>query len=63
MESALSKGPHTFKQRELTRAIKAAKAAGKEVGELLIEPGRVKIVLKDEAAPKPEREKEWDAVR
>jgi hypothetical protein len=34
--SAVSRGPHTFRQRDVTRAIKAVRAAGVEVG---TEPG------------------------
>jgi hypothetical protein len=39
----MARGPSPFKQRELTRAIKAAVAAGMEVARYEIEAGKITI--------------------
>ena len=63
---AVARGPSTFKQQDVTRAIRAAKAAGIEVQriEIEIEPGKIVVVAgkptepnKVEATPN-----EWDGA-
>jgi hypothetical protein len=40
----MSSGPHKFRQREITRTIRAARAAGAEIDRVEIEPdGRIVI--------------------
>jgi hypothetical protein len=41
----MSKGPHTFKRRDFTRAIKAALDAGVQVARAEIDPHTGKIIL------------------
>jgi hypothetical protein len=41
----MSKGPHTFKRRDVTRAIEAALAAGIQVARAEIDPRTGKIIL------------------
>jgi len=42
----MSRGPHTFKQRDLTRAIKGARAAGIDVARVVIDKqGRISIEI------------------
>jgi hypothetical protein len=41
----MSRGPSTFKQRDLTAAIKAAKAAGATVARVEIENGKLVVIM------------------
>ena len=56
--------PATFRQSDLVRALKAARAAGVEVDRVEIGPdGRMVVVLSREGAAAQERERnvnEWD---
>ena len=58
----MSRGPSTFRQRDITRALKAAVAAGIEVARLEIDKsGKITIVTGEPAAPDyPNRGNEWD---
>jgi hypothetical protein len=63
----MSRGPSSFKQRDLVRALKAAKAAGCGVHRIAIE-GTGRIVLETvEPAGAPDRNadgrNEWDDVQ
>ncbi|MEN3791845.1 hypothetical protein [Fulvimarina sp. MAC3] len=40
----MARQPVVFKQSDLTRAIKAARAAGLDVGRIEIEPGRIVVI-------------------
>ena len=42
----MARGPNKFKQRDLTRALRGAKAAGIEVGRIEIDPtGKISVVI------------------
>lgn len=57
----MSRGPYTFKQRDLTRAIKATRKADIEVGKIIIDrEGRIVIIPK--AADDVSGVNEWDTV-
>lgn len=48
----MSRGPCTFRQRDLTAAVKAAQAAGLFVASVEIEGGKIRIISgKPDAAP------------
>jgi hypothetical protein len=52
----MSRGPHSFKQTDVTRAIKAAEAAGKEVVGVEMHNGKIRLLFGHdpaEAAPAP----------
>lgn len=59
----MSRGPYRFKQRELTRAIRAAKAAGVEISTVEIEQSSGNIVIRpantDSLPSEVRREGEW----
>jgi hypothetical protein len=58
----MSRGPSRFKQRDVVRAVKAARAAGLSVGRVLIDPQTGKIeVVAGEAAEQPKDEADLDA--
>lgn len=62
----MSKGPHTPKQRDITRAIKGAQKAGLTGFEIAIDPktGEIKILSARADLPSDEkREKAWDEVQ
>ncbi len=65
----MSRGPHAFKQRDVTRAIKGARAAGMPVGKVLIDrSGNIQIIPQGEpeAVVQPsgaEGDNEWDAIK
>ena len=51
----MSRGLHAFKQTDVTRAIKAAEAAGKEVARVEIDrDGKIVIVVGKQEMPKVE---------
>jgi hypothetical protein len=55
--------PAAFRQSDLTKALKAARAAGEKVERVEIgQDGRMVVVLSREGAPTQEREQknEWD---
>jgi hypothetical protein len=56
----MSKGKQTFKQADLTRAIKAAQAAGLTVEACSIQEGRLVLAFSDGADRKPEIEEEGE---
>jgi hypothetical protein len=62
----VSRGPLTFRQRDLAAAIKAAKAAGVVIDRIEVgKDGLIKIVLRGDATPPPEPvagSNEWDEV-
>jgi hypothetical protein len=62
----MSRGPHTFKQRDLTRAIKGAQAAGVDVARVVIDKdGRISVEIArgdGDAAAVCGGANEWDSV-
>jgi hypothetical protein len=62
----VTRGPLTFKQQDVTRAIRAAKAAGIEVQRIEIEIEPHKIVVVAGKPTEPDREEatpnEWDGA-
>jgi hypothetical protein len=57
----MSRGPYTFKQRDLTRAIRATEKAGIEVGRIVIDRDG-KIVIIPKATDDVLGVNEWDTV-
>jgi hypothetical protein len=56
-------GPATFKETDLTRALRAARKAGADVGRVEIgRDGRIVLVLKNGDEVSPE-DNEWDKWR
>jgi len=54
----------TFRQRDVTAAIKAAKAAGEQVVRVEVDrEGKIIIITAREAPAEAETANEWDAVR
>jgi len=60
----MSKGPHTFKRRDVTRAIKAALAAGVQVAKAEIDPhtGKIILVFGDPEKSKAAEPGTWDHI-
>jgi hypothetical protein len=58
------RSPSTFRQRDLTAAVKAARKAGLEVGRVEIaKDGRISVVVgKAELLSEPSAENPWDEV-
>ena len=58
----MSRGRHTFRRSELTRAIKAVMAAGAEVKRAEIDPitGKIVVVISKSGASVAEISNEWD---
>ena len=53
----------TFRQRDMTRAIRAARAAGVEIARIEIDPnGRIVIVADNCEQDEPREMNEWDRV-
>jgi hypothetical protein len=60
----MARGPCTFRQRDLTAALKAALAAGVAVARAEIEPatGKILVIVGKPADDGERRENEWDVV-
>jgi hypothetical protein len=61
----MARGPQRFRQRDLTRVIRAVKAAGVPIARVLVDNvGRIEVVVGDTAHNDPvQREpNEWDGV-
>lgn len=59
----MSRGPLTFKEKDLTRAVRAVKKAGCEVAKAEIENGKMTIVIGKPVEPGGEAPtNEWDEV-
>lgn len=60
----MARGPLAFRQHDVTRAIKAARAAGIEIGQIEIDKdGKIVIVPKIAATPdRADTDNEWDEV-
>ena len=57
----MSRGPSLFRQRDVTRAFKAARAAGVDV-RLEIEPGKMTIIAVSGGRKDAPNINEWDEV-
>ena len=58
----MSRGAHTFRQGDVTRAIKGAVKAGFKVGRFEIEQGKIIVFAGDpETKVEPDRN-EWDEI-
>jgi hypothetical protein len=60
----MSRGRHTFRRIDLTRAIKAVMAAGAEVDRAEIDPttGKIVVVISKSGASVAEIPNEWDGA-
>lgn len=59
----MSRGPHTFKQSDVVRAIKAAEAAGKELAGVRIDRhGQIVVMFGKPVKADNRSDNEWDAV-
>jgi hypothetical protein len=59
----MSRGRQTFRRNDLTRAIKAALAAGVDIARAEIEPtGKIVIVIAKSGASSTETVNEWDGA-
>ena len=65
----MSRGPSTFQQRDLTRALKAARAAGYVDARIEIQRGKIVLIVgkqldeQAQAATTTETENEWDSIQ
>ena len=57
----MARGPSTFKQQDLTRALKAARAAGVEVARFEIENGKI-VIVTGKPADNATNTNPWDEV-
>jgi hypothetical protein len=66
MRRQMARGPSTFKQQDVTRAIRAAQAAGIEIQriEIEIEPSKIVVVAGKPAEPDMDEAtpNEWDGA-
>lgn len=63
--TAMSRAPSNFRQRDLERALKAAKAAGWDVQRIAVENGRITLETTEVCAGRSVRgdsSNEWDDV-
>jgi hypothetical protein len=59
----MSRGPATFRQRDVTAAIKAVECAGRRVARVEIErDGRIIVILSPAGDDASLSKNEWDAV-
>ena len=65
----MPRAPQTFQQRDVTRLLKAARAAGEDVARVEIEAGKIAVILGERLAQSPQAASntstmnEWDSVR
>jgi hypothetical protein len=61
----MSRARQPFQQRDVTRLLKAARAAGEGVACVEIEPGKIVLILDDhpQAATTTDTTNEWDGVK
>lgn len=60
---AMKRGPATFKQRDVTAAIRAAEAAGKRIARIEIgKDGTIVIIPHESAEPHPAEANPWDEM-
>jgi hypothetical protein len=65
----MSRGASTFQQRDVTRLLKAARAAGEDVARVEIEHGKIALILgkpldvQADAAATTDTTNEWDSVQ
>jgi hypothetical protein len=59
----MSRGQQTFKQSDVTKALKAAVNAGMSVKRVEIERNGKIVVITDEPSPSAATTNEWDHVR
>jgi hypothetical protein len=57
----MSRGPQTFKQRDVTRALKGAAAAGIDVRRVEIDHGKIIVVIGAAPASAPDTDHETSA--
>jgi hypothetical protein len=59
----MSRGPATFRQRDVTAAIKAVECAGRRVARVEIErDGRIIVILRPAGDDAPLSDNEWDDI-
>jgi hypothetical protein len=57
----MSRGPQTFRQRDMTRAVRAVAAAGMSVAKVEVDKdGRIIVVVGEADKTKPDKHNEWD---
>jgi hypothetical protein len=61
----MSRGKQAFTQADVTKTVKGAEKAGKEVHRVVVEPsGKISVDVKRPGQPWPEKPtNEWDDVR
>jgi hypothetical protein len=58
----MARAPSIFRQRDVTRAVKATRAAGVDIARIEVAPdGTIRIITSRETA-RAEEENEWDRV-
>ena len=62
----MSRAPSSFRQQDVTRAIKAVRAAGSDVARVEIQKGKIIVFTSKEATEQaviPSGANEWDGVK
>jgi hypothetical protein len=59
----MSRGTHTFRQGDVTKALRGAQNAGLEVQRIEIEAGKIVVFAKSDQRPEGRLANEWDDVR
>jgi hypothetical protein len=60
-EAPMSRGPQTFRQRDLTRAVRAVAAAGMSVAKVMVDKnGRIVVVVGETGKTEQDERNEWD---
>jgi hypothetical protein len=58
----MRRGPKTFRQRDMTRAIRAVAAAGMSVAQVMVDKdGRIVVVVGEDGKTDAPEVNEWDA--
>jgi hypothetical protein len=60
----MTRGPCTFRQQDVTRALKASVAAGVKIARIEIDKGgKIVLVTEEKSGPTDPTTNEWDAVK